>query len=170
MHGPPIVGWLLVALGAATGAYCLLRMRAGCPGPRGDAGGEALMGLGMAAMAVPVAAVAGHPWTPPLFAAVFGAAALRELAVVRELVAKGPRARPRVHRLHHAVGAVAMVYMALAMGEGAAAHAAHDGDRAAGGVPLLTGALLAYYAVCVLWSGVRLAPTAEAGGGAPAGG
>ncbi|MGO4758162.1 DUF5134 domain-containing protein, partial [Streptomyces sp. 2MCAF27] len=47
MHGPPLVGWLLVALCAATGSYCLLRMRGEPPGRvRRAAGAEALMGWG----------------------------------------------------------------------------------------------------------------------------
>ncbi|RSS33951.1 DUF5134 domain-containing protein, partial [Streptomyces sp. WAC05858] len=33
MYGTPLVGWLLVALCAATGAYCLLQMRGEPPGP-----------------------------------------------------------------------------------------------------------------------------------------
>ncbi|GAA3291838.1 hypothetical protein GCM10020295_09640 [Streptomyces cinereospinus] len=44
-------------------------------------------------------------WAWPLYAAVFGAAALRALWA----------ARTDTHHLHHLVGAAAMVYMALAM-------------------------------------------------------
>ncbi|MFF6787429.1 DUF5134 domain-containing protein, partial [Streptomyces sp. NPDC012510] len=40
MHGPASPGWLLVALCAATGAYCLLRMRSAVEEQRRAAGGE----------------------------------------------------------------------------------------------------------------------------------
>ncbi|MER5771294.1 DUF5134 domain-containing protein [Streptomyces sp. NPDC001985] len=154
MHGPALSGWLLVALCGTTGGYCLARMR-GCSGPaRAAAGGEALMGLGMAAMAVPAAAFAPPGWAWPVYAAVFGGAALAALWAARA----GP-----VHHLHHLVGSLAMVYMALAMVPGAAP--AHHGGHPAAGVPALTGALLAYYAVYVLRAGVRLAPA----GGSPPG-
>lgn len=151
MHGPATAGWLVVALCAAAGTYCLLRLR-GVPGPgRGTAGGEALMGFGMAAMAVPAAVV-----TPPrcvwlLYAAVFGVAALRTL---------GP-ARRSSHHLHHLVGMLAMVYMSVAMALlPGAAHDAHatGGTGGAGGTPLATGVLLIYYAGFVLWTGARLLP------------
>ncbi len=62
MHGPASPGWLLVALCAATGAYCLLRMRSPVEEQRRTAGGEALMGFGMAAMAVPAAVVTPPRW------------------------------------------------------------------------------------------------------------
>lgn len=60
MHGSATPGWLLMALSAATGAYCLLRLRSSSPGARTAAGSEAVMGFGMAAMALP-AAVAPPP-------------------------------------------------------------------------------------------------------------
>lgn len=135
MHGPVVVGWLLVALGAATGLYCLAR-RAGRD--------EAVMGLGMAAMAVPVSAVDPAPWWPALFAVVFGAAALRALLM----------ARREGHHAHHAVGAGAMVYMAVAMVPGGHAHAQ---EHSMGGVPLLTGLLLLYFTAYLLAAGARLA-------------
>ncbi|OMI34342.1 DUF5134 domain-containing protein [Streptomyces sparsogenes] len=113
MHGPPLAGWLLVALCAATGSYCLLRMRGEPPGRlRRAAGAEALMGWGMAVMAVPAAALDPRPWGPPLLAAVFGVAAVRALLPGRR------DGGPLGHHLHHAVGASAMVYMALAMAVG----------------------------------------------------
>ncbi|MEV0929533.1 DUF5134 domain-containing protein [Streptomyces phaeochromogenes] len=144
MHGPASPGWLLVALCAATGAYCLLRMRSRVEEQRRTAGGEALMGFGMAAMAVPAAALAPPRWAWVAYAAVFGAAALRALWA----------ARSSPHHLHHLVGAFAMVYMAAVMASGA--HA---------GVPALTGVLLAYFTAYVLWTGTRLMPVAVAGGG-----
>jgi len=160
VHGPPWVGWPLVLLCAAAGAYCLVRSRT-CPaGERAAARGEGLMALGMAAMAWPTSAAALPAWSPWLFTAVFGAAGLWALA--------------RRH-LHHAVGAGAMAYMALAMalppgeGGGSAGHLnamGHPagmgpmGGSAPGGVPVLTGLLLLYFTVYVIAAGVRLAPAA----------
>lgn len=172
MHGQTTSGWLLVALCAATGAYCLLHIRSGRREHREEAGGEALMGFGMAVMAVPAAVLAPPVWGWVLYAAVFGGAALRALWQARGKV-------PHGHHVHHLVGSLAMVYMALVMAPGGAVfaadggHAGH-GEQAAGygadGIPLLTGALLVYYAAYVLRSGVRLLPvateTAGAGGGA----
>ncbi|MEV5597849.1 DUF5134 domain-containing protein [Streptomyces sp. NPDC052496] len=164
MHGPPWVGWLLVLLCAGAGAYCLSSVRRGTAAQRHEARGEALMGLGMAAMAVPAPAVAQPSWTPWVFAAVFGAAGLWALL----------RRHP-----HHAVGAAAMVYMSLAMvprpggGPGGGTHAAHAvsmaqlGTADPGGLPVFTALLLAYYAVYVVAAGVRLAAVPGADGGAP---
>ncbi|MER6132951.1 DUF5134 domain-containing protein [Streptomyces sp. NPDC001815] len=151
MHGPASSGWLLVALCAATGAYCLLRMRSTVEEQRRTAGGEALMGFGMAAMAVPAVALAPPRWAWAAYAAVFGAAALRALWA----------ARSGTHHLHHLAGTFAMVYMAAVMASGA-----HSG------VPALTGALLMYFTAYVLWTGARLVPLAVAGhpGGVRAGG
>lgn len=148
MHGPATAGWLVVALCAAAGTYCLLRLR-GAPGAgRGTAGGEALMGFGMAAMAVPAAVVTPPRFVWLLYAAVFGIAALRTL---------GP-ARGSSHHLHHLVGMLAMVYMSVAMALlPGGAHDAH-GTGGAGGTPLATGVLLIYYAGFVLWTGARLLP------------
>ncbi|WP_328314238.1 DUF5134 domain-containing protein [Streptomyces sp. NBC_00442] len=160
MHGPVVPGWLLVALCAATGSYCLLRLRSGSEPARRAAGGEAVMGFGMAAMAVPAAFAPPGVWMPAAYAVVFGGGALRALWL----------ARGGAHHLHHVVGSLAMVYMALAMApgsthpEGHAGHAGHPG----GGIPLLTGALLVYFAGYVLSAGARLLPSA--GGGAPGGG
>ncbi|MFG2594536.1 DUF5134 domain-containing protein [Streptomyces sp. NPDC048462] len=165
MHGPAMSGWLLMALCALTGAYCLLRTRGGTAEERRTARAEALMGFGMAAMAVPAAVVAPPAWAWAVYAALFGVAALRALWFSRH----------SGHHLHHLVGSSAMVYMAVAMaGPGGAAHGGHGSHTmaAAGGVPLLTGLLLAYYAAYVLRSGARLIPVAAttAGGGAMAGG
>ncbi|MFI6643985.1 DUF5134 domain-containing protein [Streptomyces sp. NPDC050504] len=167
MHGPAMSGWLLVALCAATGAYCLLRMRSGSGADeRGSARGEAVMGFGMAAMAVPAAVVAPPEWSWLVYAAVFGAAALRALWL----------ARRDAHHLHHLVGSLAMVYMAVAMapgaGGGGGAHAGHGGGggtgagaAGAGGIPLLTGVLVLYFAGYVLLAGARLVPVASTAGG-----
>ncbi|MFJ5730422.1 DUF5134 domain-containing protein [Streptomyces paradoxus] len=156
MHGPASSGWLLVALCAVTGAYCLARMRSGTEEQRGAAGGEALMGFGMAAMAVPTAVFTPPSWAWPVYAAVFGATGVHALWA----------ARSGAHHLHHLVGAGAMVYMSVVMA-GSPAHAHGAGGS---GVPLLTGALLLYFAGYVLLTGVRLVPVAAvAGGGGPGG-
>ncbi|GHA85697.1 DUF5134 domain-containing protein [Streptomyces termitum] len=156
MHGPALSGWLLVALCAAVGAYCLLRMRACAGEERRAARAEAVMGFGMAAMALPAAVLAPPSWSWAGYAALFGAVAAADLAAAR----RDP------HRLHHAVGSLAMVYMALAMAPAAGArgeHAAHAAMAgAAGGIPVLTGGLLLYHAVYVLRTGARLVPVAGA--------
>ncbi|MFB9467591.1 DUF5134 domain-containing protein [Streptomyces cinereospinus] len=158
MHGPAASGWLLVALCAATGAYCLLRLRSGVEEQRRTAGDEALMGFGMAAMAVPAAVYTPPAWAWPLYAAVFGAAALRALWA----------ARTDTHHLHHLVGAAAMVYMALAMAGRPAAGPGHG--HGGSGLPAVTGLLLLYFTGYVLLSGARLIPVpAVAGGPRPAG-
>ncbi|GHF56568.1 DUF5134 domain-containing protein [Streptomyces griseosporeus] len=151
MHGPASPGWLLVALCAATGAYCLLRMRSSVEEQRRAAGGEALMGFGMAAMAVPSAVFTPPGWAWIPYTAVFGAAGVRALWA----------ARSGAHHLHHLVGAAAMVYMAVVMAVSPGHH--HDGA----GIPLLTGALLLYFAVYVLASGARLVPVGATAGTAP---
>ncbi|MFV0137469.1 DUF5134 domain-containing protein [Streptomyces sp. HMX87] len=158
MHGPASSGWLLVALCAATGAYCLLRMRSSVEEQRHAAGDEALMGFGMAAMAVPAAVFTPPGWAWPGYAVVFGAAGLRALWA----------ARSSRHHLHHLVGAGAMVYMSVVMaGTPAPAHAhGHVGS----GVPLLTGALLLYFAGYVLLTGTRLVPVTAVAGSSPAAG
>lgn len=143
MHEPASAGWLLVALCAATGAYCLLRMRSPVEEQRRTAGGEALMGFGMAAMAVPAAVVTPPRWAWLACTAVFGVAALRALWT----------ARGGGHHLHHLMGSVAMVYMAAVM-TASPAHHVHGGT----GVPVLTGALLLYFTGYVLRSGARLLP------------
>ncbi|EFL04155.1 LOW QUALITY PROTEIN: integral membrane protein, partial [Streptomyces sp. SPB78] len=106
MHAPGPAAWLLVALCAATSAYCLLRMRAPGRGARSTAGGEALMGLAMAVMAVPAAVLRPPAWAWVCYTVVFGAAALRALWAARAGSA---------HHAHHLVGTLAMVYMAWAM-------------------------------------------------------
>lgn len=156
MHGPASLGWLLVALCAATGAYCLLRMRSADKGQRGAAGGEAVMGFGMAAMAVPAGVFTPPGWAWPVYLTVFGVAAVRSLWAVRGSGLVG-------HHAHHLVGALAMVYMAAVM----AATPSHAHAHGSSGVPLLTGVLLLYFAAYVLTSGARLVPvrTGTGGGG-----
>lgn len=169
-HGGVLTGWLLMALCAVSGAYCLLRARTGTPRERRTARSEALMGFGMAAMAVPAAVLSPPDWAWAVYAVLFGVAALRALL---------PALRGG-HHLHHLVGSLAMVYMALAMapaitGSGGGGHAGH-GAAGAGGIPLLTGALLVYYAFYVLGSagrllpGTVLAPAGGTGGGRGPGG
>ncbi|MFE5209430.1 DUF5134 domain-containing protein [Streptomyces sp. NPDC056600] len=149
MHGPVTTGWLLVALCAAAGAYCVLRTGSGVEEQRRAAAGEAVMGFGMAAMAVPAAVVDPPRWVWPVYAAVFAAAALHSLWA----------ARSSAHHLHHAVGSLAMVHMALAMTAAPAGHAGHG----AAGLPALTGVLLVYFAGYVLVAGARLLPAGPPG-------
>ncbi|MEU1405931.1 DUF5134 domain-containing protein [Streptomyces sp. NPDC005728] len=155
MHGPVSAAWLLVALCAATGGYCLLRLRSAVEEQRHAAGGEALMGFGMAAMAVPAAVFTPPAWAWPGYAAVFGAAALHAVWSARS----GP------HHLHHLVGTAAMVYMSLVM---ASSPASHHHPHPGAGVPLVTGALLLYFTGYVLLSGARLVPASAAAGGSAA--
>jgi hypothetical protein len=132
-------------------------MRSSVEEQRRAAGGEALMGFGMAVMAVPAAVFSPPGWAWQAYAAVFGAAALRALWA----------ARTSPHHLHHLVGASAMVYMAAVMSVSPAAGHAHGEP----GVPLLTGGLLLYFTAYVLVSGVRLVPVAAVAGrsGGPVG-
>ncbi|UUU35992.1 DUF5134 domain-containing protein [Streptomyces sp. CA-210063] len=148
MHGPMSPGWLLVALCAVSGGYCLLRMRSAVEEQRRAAGGEALMGFGMAVMAVPAAAVAPPRWAWLTYTLVFGVAAVRALW----------SARTSPHHLHHLVGALAMVYMAATMA------ASPGGGHGGAGPPLVTGVLLVYFTGYVLWAGVRLIPVPAAVG------
>ncbi|WP_327683127.1 DUF5134 domain-containing protein [Kitasatospora sp. NBC_00458] len=175
MHGSTLVSWLLAVLTAASGGYCLSRLRrdpcsppgTGAPRPGGpDAGtararrlhayesdaAEALMGFGMAAMAVTGTAVPGTVW-----AWVFGPPA------VALLLAAACRPDRRAHRLHHAVGASAMTYMALVMATAPGPHTGHH--LSAAGSPALTGVLLAYFGGYALWSGSRLLSVAGDGSG-----
>ncbi|MFF5703201.1 DUF5134 domain-containing protein [Streptomyces sp. NPDC012794] len=162
MHGsamPLTLAWMLVALCAATGGYCLLRARRADRRTRGAAVGEVVMGFGMAAMAVPAGI---GPWGPQVLLAVFGGATVHALWLLRG----------GVHHAHHLVGSLAMAYMALAMALG-------QGHGRAG-LPAVTGALLVYYAGYVLLGGARLltagggarpvAVAADGGGGGTAGG
>ncbi|MFF4007728.1 DUF5134 domain-containing protein [Streptomyces sp. NPDC001717] len=128
-----VSAWLLVLLCAVSGAYCLGRVRrAG-----GAAAGEAVMGFGMALMAVPLGH--GDGWRATALALVFCATALHAVWLLRQ----------GAHHAHHLVGALTMVYMAVTAGYGA-------GSGHGGGLPLLTGVLLLYYAGYVVLGGARL--------------
>ncbi|MEV7426583.1 DUF5134 domain-containing protein [Streptomyces sp. NPDC091212] len=162
MHGPATAGWLLVALCAVSGGLCLLRTRSGVAEQRGSAGGEALMGFGMAAMAVPAAVLTPPRWIWLVYGVVFGGAALHALLPARGRM----RGRRHPHRSHHLLGMLAMVYMAGAMAAApSGAHTAHAAGGA-GGAPLLTGALLVYFTGYVLWAGSRLVPLPAGAAGA----
>lgn len=150
MHGPMVSGWLLVTLCGGVGSYCLVGMRSCAGTARGAAGAEALMGFGMAAMAVPGVVFTPPEWTWMLYAVAFGGTALTSLHSAR---------RGWLPRAHHLIGSLTMIYMAVAMAD----RTAHTGHSTSG-VPLLTGVLLAYYTVYVLRSGVRLVPAAVAEG------
>ncbi|OEU92104.1 hypothetical protein DB35_06055 [Streptomyces abyssalis] len=182
MHGSATVGWLLSALCAFVAAVCLLRARGAGGMRRRAATSEALMGLGMAAMALPGSVSAAL--SPLVFLMLFGAVSVRELALLLEARRTGgqlpgpagpeqPRRPRHFHHLHHLVGALAMIYMALAMQAshgapaGAGGHAA--ASAAASGLPLVTGALLVYYAAYVLRTGLLLLPAAPSGGSGAAG-
>ncbi|MEU8516238.1 DUF5134 domain-containing protein [Kitasatospora sp. NPDC048722] len=166
MHGPTLVNWLLALLTATAGAYCLTRLRHAPGGPgsppaphsacapattrptgtrrllaREADAAEALMGLGMAGMAVTGAAVPA-----PVWAGLFGVPA----AVFLLAAAGAPDHRG--HRLHHAIGGLAMTYTALAM----TASPSHHHHAPSTGAPLLTGALLVYFGAYSLWAGTRL--------------
>jgi hypothetical protein len=150
MHGHAVSGWLLVALCGAGGAHGLARLRHRSPAARRAAADDALMGIGMAAMAFPAAAA--PPWVWAGAAVLYTVAALPSLPALR-----GPGAGAAAH---HLVGSLAMVHMSVAM----AGPGGHGGPGAA---RLLTGALLLYCTVYVLVCGGRLAAPAEtAGGGA----
>ncbi|MDH6136126.1 hypothetical protein P3T37_005545 [Kitasatospora sp. MAA4] len=173
MYGPAVLSWLLAAVAAVAGGLCLLRMRAtaagrAAPGTGGPDGlgresdaAEAAMGLGMAAMIA-----AGDRLPPPLWAWLFGLLA----AVSLLAAAGGGTARVRAHRLHHSVGAVAMVYMTLAMGSGRPHPGMAMPMGAAVGLPAVTGLLLLYFGGYALWTGSRLLTvTGQHHGAGPAG-
>ncbi|MFJ3910965.1 DUF5134 domain-containing protein [Streptomyces vinaceus] len=133
--------WLLVVLCAVSGGYCLRRVRRSEPDARGGAAGEALMGFGMAVMAVPSGI---GPWGPGILLGVFTGAVLHALWLLRG----------GLHHAHHLVGSLAMAYMALTMA---------GGHGHGGGPPLVTGALLLYFAGYVLLGGTRLVTAGGAG-------
>lgn len=161
MHGPPLVGWLLLTLGVASGAYCAARARAAPPGLRRAACSEASLGWGMAVMALPAVSDPGSGWWPSLTAVVGGAAA------VPALLPRRCAGRYR-GRLHHTVEALAMVYMSAVMAvrgpEAGHGHPGHDAG-AAGPAEALTAVLLAYFTAYAVRAGVRLAPVAAGGPG-----
>ena len=165
MHGPVLVGWLLVGLCGATGGYCLTRLRAGRPR---TGAAEAAMGLGMAVMALPAGAhgrAAGL--LGPGVALLCGGTTLWACAVL---------GYGAVHRTHHLVETVAMLHMGLAMTLHPAASPTSGHAAVQEGAPaLLTGLLLAYFGGYALCQGPRLLPAAAsarhgAGGGVERGG
>ncbi|MFJ2958137.1 DUF5134 domain-containing protein [Streptomyces sp. NPDC087270] len=150
MREPLLVAWLLVALSAAAAVSCLVRA---------EDKDEAVMGAGMAVMAVPVSVLDPHRWAAPVFAVVYAMAALRAVL---------PGRHPSGHRVHHVVCSAAMVYMAFAMARAAPSGAGHTMVMGGAGSSALTGLFLLYFAVYVLRTGVRLAyapvPVAAPGG------
>ncbi|MFD7922135.1 DUF5134 domain-containing protein [Streptomyces sp. NPDC059740] len=158
MHGPPFLGWALALLCLSAAAYCLRRARRGPLPHRLDAAAEGMTGLGMAVMALPEPVPAAPPSLWWASAALFAAL----------LVWAGWR-----RCLHHVVEATTMLYMTLVMALAPLAPAAEpgDGSHVMMGLPLVSGALLLYYAGYVLVSGRRLIPAAVAvaplGGGRP---
>ncbi|WP_228978957.1 DUF5134 domain-containing protein [Streptomyces sp. DH12] len=149
-----VAQWLLVAVCGVAGLSCLARAVRSAAARRAGAGGEAVMALGMATMAVPAAVLPPPRWAWAGYAAVFGAAAARALWRMAMGMGRGPG-----RYAHHLVGSVAMVYMAVPVAAPAAvAGAAHHAGHAGGGLPAVTGALLAYHAVWALRAGTRLVP------------
>ncbi|MFR9725621.1 DUF5134 domain-containing protein [Streptomyces sp. MS19] len=150
MHGPVLVGWLLVALCGGTGAYCLLRLRGTAGAARRSAGVEGAMGVVMAVMALPGL---------PASAAVALALGAVSGGVALWAGVPGPSAPP--HRAHHVAEGAAMAYMAVAM----AAGGGHGGAHGPSGVPALTGGLLLYFGLHALRCGPLLVPVRAGGGG-----
>ncbi|MBF9070185.1 DUF5134 domain-containing protein [Streptacidiphilus fuscans] len=160
MQDAGVLGWLLVLLCGGTGLYCAARFCLRRSAPRADRaadGTEAVMGLGMAAMAAGLTAPTG------LWVAVYGSAALLSLGAV--LLVSGHR----LHHGYHVLGHAAMVYMAVAMSGGAVGSGdIGSGDMAgmagmtgmAGapprGLPVLTGTLLVAFLAVSLVAGLRL--------------
>ncbi|WP_042396097.1 DUF5134 domain-containing protein [Streptacidiphilus carbonis] len=181
MHGPAAVGWLLTGLMGATGLYCLVRLvrRTASRAERELDASEALKGLGMAAMALPLGT--GRQVPPAVWVVLFGLAALWSLGagllpMTGSGTSSGHPPGHRGHHLYHGVGHLAMVYMALVMGTGAGttgAGAAMPGmagmaDQAAGtgGSPAVTGALLVFFGGYAVLAGARMiAVPVPAGGG-----
>lgn len=175
MRGSEAVGWLLAALLAGAGGYCLARLCARREAPAADRqsdASEAVMGFGMALMAVPLAWSRHLP--PALWLALFGTAALWSLlCLARHLRHRGPGS-PRGHHAYHAAGHATMVYLVLvgggtgAAGGGAEAApgmagmpempgmAAMGGSGGVAGFAPLTGALLLFFCAHALVSGYRL--------------
>jgi hypothetical protein len=158
MRDAGVLGWLLVLLCGGTGLYCAARLCLRRSAPRADRaadGTEAVMSLGMAAMAAGVAAPTG------LWVAVYGSAALLSLGAV--LLATGHR----LHHAYHCLGHAAMVYMAVAMSGSTVSSDAMPGmagmagmtgmaDMPPRGLPALTGTLLVAFLALSLLSGLRL--------------
>lgn len=173
MHGPPVVGWLLVAVCALAGTVCLVRARVvATGGARNASGVEALMGFAMALMAVP-----GASLPTAAYVVLFGGLALWTVvwwswevgawprsAQVRAVQARLPSSRPPwsrwpTHQPHHLLEAGAMLYVTLTMPtvHDAGAHAGH-GAGGAGGAPVVTAVLAGYFVLYALRYAATLAP------------
>ena len=170
MHGPPLVGWLLVAVCALAGTVCLVRASAVLRGgQRHAAGVEALMGFAMALMAVPgaslptvvyVALFAGLAlWTVVWWS--WEAGAWPRSAQARPSrwppLVRPSRARWPTHQPHHLLEAGAMLYVTLTMPITGDA-GAHTGHGAGGtGVPVLSAVLAGYFVLYALRHAAALA-------------
>lgn len=170
MHGPAVVGWLLVGLCGGTGCCCLLRVRDSSDGPWRAGSTEAVMGLGMAVTALPMTGLPGLSHTAAAVAlAAFSVGIFAGFLVATTrwpaMPGRAGAGRRSRHGAHHTVEALAMVYMALAMAGQAAGHAGHG----PGGIPALTGPLVTYFALYALVTAPRLLPVAggEAAGAGP---
>ncbi|WP_084718980.1 DUF5134 domain-containing protein [Streptacidiphilus carbonis] len=160
MQPPAPVAWLMVALMAATGLYCLARCRHAPRLSSEERRLDASAGLKGMAMAVMVFPLGVGPAVPEvLWLLVFLPAGLWSL---------GAALRGSIHRRHHldhAVGHLAMAYMAVAMAGPMPRAGSMPGMatmRTPAGLPWLTGALLVFFAASAVVSGTRLL-----GAGAP---
>ncbi|MBB1245179.1 DUF5134 domain-containing protein, partial [Streptomyces durbertensis] len=127
---------------------------------------EALMGVGMALMALPVPAV-----PPPVLLVLFAGALLWSAALLHRRVP---------HQAHHLLEGGAMVYMTVLMldtaygtADGTAGgHASHGepAGHAAAGVPSLSAFLAAYFLLYALVTARRLLPARAPHGGERAAG
>ncbi|WP_424215096.1 DUF5134 domain-containing protein [Streptomyces sp. BI20] len=168
---PAPLAWLLVALCAVSGLFCLARVRGADRRARETGVAEGVMALVMAVMAVPGA---------------MGAAPVGWALLTLLTAATGHALwslRRGAHHLHHLVGTAVMAGMAWTMVVGAgggsmpampggamAGHTMGAAGDSGGVLAWATGALLLYYAGYVLVGGARLiAPPVPAGGAGGAG-
>ncbi|MCK1797742.1 DUF5134 domain-containing protein [Streptomyces sp. XM4193] len=145
MHGPPVVGWLLVLVCATAGAVCLARSRRGTGRPeRRSARLETAMGFAMALMAVP-----GSPVPASVFVVAFvGVGLVAVLLWAR--TAPGPDRRHLPHHLIEAGAMAAMAMGALGPAAGSAGHTGHGGGAHPAGVGLPAALLACYFLACAL--------------------
>jgi hypothetical protein len=147
---PAVVSWLLVALCGGTALYCAVRActRGGGAVTRLSDSAETLMGAGMAVMALPL----GVDVPLAAWVTVFGATGVASLGGAVAGSGRG-------HHAYHALGHLAMVYMAVLMARGAM-----PGMRT--GIPLLTAVFLIVFAAHAVHGGLRAAtPSGCAGVG-----
>lgn len=179
MTGTTLTGWLATCVLTLTAAYCVLRMRTAHrlgdqAGRRADSA-LALMILLMAAMLCPLAAdVPASGW---LLAS--GALSVTLLILAGHSTLRHGRQHGgwrSAHRncWHHVFASLAMVGLVAASDPGGASG---SGGHAMAGMPgmpgmsshgtpvLLAVALLAYFWVFTLWSGIRLVGVAGVAGG-----